>query len=316
MKLVTLAKGSHPGALLEDHVLDLTEIPELESLPLHSLADLLAADALGSVERVVKGLEDAGDAARAPLIERGALVPLADAELLAPFPKPGLIFSTGGNYKAHIEEIAKRTGMDLKPPENPIGFIQNSNSVIGHGAAIRLPKIFPDMIDFEAEFSFVIGKPCHAISRDEAMDYIAGYTIINDVSGRNWNEEAKRADGSFDLAMPTLGKQFPTCCPMGPVFATRDEVADPYDVNIRLTLNGEEMQNANTSDLLFGYETILAYFSQWFQFQPGDVITTGAPPGVGFARVPPVFLRPGDELSITATGVGTLTNSVVGSDDN
>ncbi|MGI9258528.1 MAG: fumarylacetoacetate hydrolase family protein [Gammaproteobacteria bacterium] len=312
MKLVMLADVRLPGAILGDQVLSLGQLPEFDPSTQSSIEGILAAGQLQLVQQAIETVQEGGDAVRERLIEQGALRPLSSVELLAPFPRPGLIFFTGGNYKAHIEEIAKRTGMDLKPPENPIGFIQNSNSVIGPGAEIRLPKNYPDMVDFEVEFSFVISKPCHNVSREEAMDYIAGYTVVNDISARDWNESARRPDGSMDLTMLTLGKQFPTFCPMGPTFVTPDEVPDPYDVDVSLTLNGEVMQNANTSDLLFGFEEILSYFSDWFEFRPGDVITTGAPPGVGFARNPPVFLRPGDEVSITASAVGTQTNSVVG----
>lgn len=315
MKLAMTRTGSGPSAVIGDEMLLLARMPELASECVTSVTEILARgdELIQKVEHVVKAMEDAEESRKDEWRERKVLQGFRDDLLMAPFPRPGLIFSVGGNYKAHLAEVAARTGLTIDPPKSPMGFIKNSNAVIGPGENIVLPPSFPDMIDFEAEFSFVVGKPCHNIRESEAKDYIAGYTIVNDVSARNWNEQAKRADGSMDLTMPTFGKQMPTFCPMGPVFMTADEVPDPHDVDIRLTLNGQVMQDSNTADLLFGFEKILAYFSQFFRFLPGDVLTTGSPPGVGFARNPPVFLRPGDEVAISASCVGVLRNTVASS---
>lgn len=312
MKLAMMHPGPAPVALLEDEVVALAKHPALQSEYPGSLPDVLARGEafLRKLEAVVRDTAEAPSSQRERYRESGVLRPLADVRLAAPFPAPGLLLFTGGNYQAHLDEISRRTGTEIEAPESPIGFIKNSHTVIGPGDDIVLPSRYPHMIDFEAEFSFVIGRPCHDITEREAGECIAGYTIVNDVSARDWNQSAKRADGSMDLTMPTFGKQFPTFCPMGPAFVTRDEIPDPYDVDIRLTLNGEVMQEARTDDLIFGFERILSYFSQFFEFRPGDVLTTGSPPGVGFARDPAVFLEPGDRVEITATRIGTLANNV------
>jgi 2-keto-4-pentenoate hydratase/2-oxohepta-3-ene-1,7-dioic acid hydratase in catechol pathway len=316
VKLVTLGptRTARLGAVLGADIVDLSKTEKLGAAfklpPFRSVAEVLEQAALPMVERAVKALQDGGEAMRSRLRELGALMTLKDASLLAPFPKPGIIYSVGGNYKSHIAEVNRKTGANFQLT-NPIGFIKNSNAVIGPGAPIVLPKKHPNMVDFEAEFSFVIGKPCHDASESEAMSYVAGFTIINDVSARDFNAAAKRPDGSVDFMMPIAGKQFPTFCPMGPSFATVDEIADRDAIDMRLTLNGETMQQADTSDLMFKMEQLLSYFSQFYRFEPGDVISTGTPGGVGFARNPPRFLRPGDVLEITATAVGTLVTPVI-----
>ena len=147
------------------------------------------------------------------------------------------------------------------------------------------------------------------------MDYVAGYTIVNDVSARNWVGGTKMAKQPMDAVHSwtrnLMGKQLPTFCPMGPVLVTRDEIADPHELKLTTTLNGEVMQSANTNDLVFQLPELIAYFSQWYQFLPGDVITTGSPGGVGFARDPQVFMKAGDVVAITVDGVGTLSNPIV-----
>jgi 2-keto-4-pentenoate hydratase/2-oxohepta-3-ene-1,7-dioic acid hydratase in catechol pathway len=313
MKLAMRKEKPAPLAIIGDEVLDLPAFAGPGSFRPASITHIVAGgdDALDAVRAMVGKVEGRSDSENDRLRETGVLAPLDGTVMTAPFPSPALLFFTGGNYRAHIDEVSKRTGMKIEPPKTPIGFIKNSHTVIGPGDAIVLPAQHPDMIDFEIEFAFVVGRPCHNIREDEAADCIAGYTLVNDISARDWNESAKRDDGTLDLTMPTFGKQFPTFTPMGPTFVTADEIPDPYDVALCLKLNGEVMQDAKTDDLLFGFGRILSYFSGFFSFRPGDVITTGSPPGVGFARDPAVFLRPGDEVEISASGIGSMTNPVV-----
>lgn len=164
-------------------------------------------------------------------------------------------------------------------------------------------------------FSAVFGRPCHGVDAGEALEYVAGYTLINDVSARDWVAPVFAASGVmgpiFAWEQNLLGKQFPTFCPMGPVLATREEVPDPDGVDLQTTLNGEVMQSASTSDLVFGLAALIAHYSRFYRFLPGDVITTGSPSGVGYGRSPQRFMKAGDTIAVRASGIGTLTNPVV-----
>jgi 2-keto-4-pentenoate hydratase/2-oxohepta-3-ene-1,7-dioic acid hydratase in catechol pathway len=213
------------------------------------------------------------------------------------------------NYHAHLQE------MNSAVPDYPTSFVKNSNAVIGPGAPIVLPASHPDMVDWEGEFSVVIGRPCHAVAELDALNYVAGYTLINDVSARDWvgpvSEASAVMSGVLAWERNLLGKQFPTFCPMGPVLTTKDEIPDPGFVELTTKLNGKTMQSANTDDLVFGVRELIAYYSQWYQFRPGDIITTGSPSGVGFGRNPKIFMHAGDRIEIHASGIGTLSNPVV-----
>jgi acylpyruvate hydrolase len=313
VQLVTLAGHAGAGVIVGEEVADLAGCRE-------------AIAAARLVPATVRGILEAGDAALDPvrdiadrigasdglaeqLRETGALTLRNGARLLAPVPDPGMILSCGMNYREHLRE------MNSAVPEYPTSFIKNRNAIIGPDAPIVLPASHPDMVDWEGEFSVVIGRPCHAVSEAEALDYVAGYTLINDVSARNWVAPVFHATGVMPGVLAwernLLGKQFPTFCPTGPILTTRDEVPDPDAVQLTTLLNGETMQSANTNDLVFGVRKLIAYYSQWYQFRPGDIITTGSPSGVGYGRNPKVFMRPGDRIEVRATGVGTLANPVV-----
>ncbi len=314
MHLATLRTGGRagPGLIIGDEVLDLGGargiLPGLDATP-GSLRGILehgprGLDALRRAEDAARG------SAAARLRESGALVPRASATLLAPIPDPSLIVSCGANYREHLRE------MKAEVPHQPLSFVKNSAAVVGDGAPIVLPRSNPDMVDWEGEFSAVIGRPCHGVSEAEALDYVAGYTLVNDVSARDWVAPVFAATGVmgpiFAWELNILGKQFPTFCPMGPVLATRDEIADPDDVDLKTTLNGEVMQSANTSDLVFGVAALIAYYSKFYSFRPGDVITTGSPAGVGYGRKPPLYMKAGDTVAVHASGIGVLTNPVAG----
>lgn len=316
MKLVTIdvAPAGRAGAVCGAEVLDISRagaaVPVANWVPAQ-VKDILAggAEGLQIVERIVKTVEDATDGTRERLREAGALIPLEGAKLLAPIPDPGLIFSCGMNYGEHLKEMGSG-----KPP-HPTGFFKSSRAVVGPGAPIVVPPQCPDMIDFEGEFSFVVGRPCHNIEVREAMDYVMGYTILNDVSARDWIAEVRAAQGSMPAIHAwernILGKQLPTFSPLGPAIVTKDEVKDPHKLKLQTTLNGKVMQDTNTDDLVFKVPELLAYFSRWHKFLPGDVFTTGSPAGVGFGRKPQVFMKPGDTVAITVQSVGTLENPIV-----
>lgn len=263
--------------------------------------------ALSNLKQLVQQVATASEALRAKLLAAGALQPFAGAKLLAPIPNPAQIISCGMNYRQHLHEM----GGPL--PSTPHAFSKSVNTIIGPDADILLPKTHPTMVDWEAEFCGVIGKTCHQVSAEDALDYVAGYTMVNDVSARDWVKPMAQLPGmeaikAMDLNI--LGKQFPTFCPMGPTLALKDEIADPANVKFQLTLNGVLKQSACTDDLLFSLADCIAYYSQWYVFQPGDVITTGCPAGVGMGEKPFLFLKAGDVITISAEGIGAMTNRV------
>jgi len=265
-------------------------------------------EALALVRRAVDQV--AGSSAVADrLRESGALVARERAHLLAPIPDPGFILSAGMNYHAHLREMKSPT------PATPAHFAKSVAAIIGPGAAIRLPASHPDMVDWEGELCAVIGRPCHNVSESEALDYVAGYTLVNDVSARDWVPPIAQATGTMGPIMAwehnILGKQYPTFCPMGPALVTADEIRDPHDLELTTTVNGTVMQSANTDDLVFNIRQLVAYYARFYLLRPGDVITTGSPSGVGYGREPKVFLRAGDTVEVRGAGIGTLSNPVV-----
>ena len=170
------------------------------------------------------------------------------------------------------------------------------------------------MIDYEGEFTFVVGRTCHRVSVDEALECIGGYTICNDISARDWVGEVFGAEGTFGAIQAwernIMGKQLPGFTPCGPVVVTADEIADPHDLQLTTTLNGEIVQSTKTDDLIYGVGEILSYFSRWYRFEPGDLVTTGSPAGVGFGREPKLFMRPGDRIEVEIEGIGRLSNTL------
>ena len=306
MKLVTIEAwpAGRTGALLGEEVLDFAlaapSLPLANYVP-SAMPALLAggAEGLDVVRRVI----DAAAGQTARLREAGALKPLAAIKLMAPVPRPGILLSHGRAYKSHLREMNR-----TQPAENPSAFMKNVNSIVGTGTPIRLPPQCADMVDQEAEFSIVFGAPCHNIGEDEAMACVAGYTMINDVSARNWVENFQKT-GDPDLNR--MGKQLPGFTPMGPVIATKDEIPDPHDVTVRSMINERVMQDAHTSDLIWTIPFLISFFARWYRFMPGDVLSTGSPAGVGYGRNPKVFLKPGDVIAVSASGVGVLSNPIV-----
>ncbi|MFK9093028.1 fumarylacetoacetate hydrolase family protein [Bacillus salipaludis] len=219
---------------------------------------------------------------------------ISDAEVLAPIAQPEKIICVGLNYIDHCKET------NMEPPSSPVIFSKYANAIIGDKAAIELP-INSNQVDFEAELTIVIGKEAKCVSEAEAEDYIFGYTIMNDVSAR---------DLQFADSQWSRGKSADTFAPIGPAIVTKDEVGDPHQLDISLTLNEKIMQQSNTSNLIFRIPTIVSFLSQSMTLKPGDLIATGTPPGVGMGRDPQVWLKGGDSLSITIENIGTLSNDV------
>lgn len=315
MQFVTLQASPQPaaGVILDDQVIHLSAcaalLPDARCIPTSVRGILEGGEtALELVRRVRGQVAEANASLREQLHERGALAPLAGARLLAPVPDTRFVLSCGLNYRSHLHEMGGTV------PDKPLSFSKNVHSIIGPGAAIVLPRLHPDMVDWEIEFSAVIGRPCHNVSRDEALDYVAGYTLINDVSARNWVARFGAMQGMAAIEgweQNLLGKHFPTFCPMGPTLVTKDELPNPNAVTIELKVNGQVMQSACTDDLVFSVATLISHYSQFYAFQPGDVVTTGSPAGVAFGRTPSAFLKPGDVVTLSADGIGTMNNPVV-----
>ena len=225
----------------------------------------------------------------------GELVNSATAKLLAPIPRPPKIICIGLNYRDHAEEAK------LPIPEVPTVFAKFATAVTGHRHPIVLPKN-SSKCDYEAELAVVIGRRARHVAEERWRDYVFGYTIFNDVSAR---------DFQMATSQWTIGKTFDTFAPFGPAIVTADEIEDPHNLRISLALNGEAMQDSNTRHMIFQVPRLIAYLSSVFTLEPGDIIATGTPSGVGFARKPPRWLKPGDEVRVQIEGLGELVNPVV-----
>ncbi|MGH9609555.1 MAG: fumarylacetoacetate hydrolase family protein [Bryobacteraceae bacterium] len=279
MRLVTFLYRSQarPGILVQnDSVIDLSPLG-FES-------------ALGFIESGAEGQKRAKAAMRdtAPLR-------LKDVKLLAPIPRPRKLICVGLNYLDH----ARETGAEI--PTVPTIFNKFATAVIGPGENIVLPRV-SQAPDYEAEFAFVIGRGGRHIAKEDWRDHVFGYTIVNDVSARDF----QRATSQW-----LMGKTFDTFAPTGPWIITADEIEDPHNLDVQIEINGEQLQNSNTRELIFKIPDLIPFLSSVFTLEPGDIVSTGTPSGVGFARKPPRFLRPGDDVVVKVSSIGELRNPVV-----
>jgi 2-keto-4-pentenoate hydratase/2-oxohepta-3-ene-1,7-dioic acid hydratase in catechol pathway len=221
---------------------------------------------------------------------------LSAVEVLAPITNPNKIICVGLNYRDHAVESGEQI------PTEPVIFTKFRTSINRPHGPIVLPRL-SSQVDYEAELGVIIGKKGRYIPEEVALDYVGGYTAINDVSAR---------DLQLRGSQWTKGKAIDTFLPMGPYLITPDEIKDPHQLNIQLKLNGKIMQDSNTREFIFKIPQLISFLSELFTLEPGDVISTGTPSGVGFVRKPPVFLKPGDEVSVIIEKIGELTNPVVG----
>jgi 2-keto-4-pentenoate hydratase/2-oxohepta-3-ene-1,7-dioic acid hydratase in catechol pathway len=219
--------------------------------------------------------------------------PISELHLLAPVPRPGKVIAIGRNYPAHAAES------DSPPPTAPLIFAKWPSCVIGPGEDIRWDPGLTSQVDFEAELGVVIGLRTRRVDEAGALDAVLGYTCINDVSAR----DLQFGDGQW-----TRGKSLDTFCPMGPAVVTADEITDPDDLAVSCIVSGVEMQSARTSEMFFSVARIISHCSRAFTLEPGDVIATGTPAGVGAFRKPPRFLVDGDTVTVTVQGIGDLVN--------
>jgi 2-keto-4-pentenoate hydratase/2-oxohepta-3-ene-1,7-dioic acid hydratase in catechol pathway len=222
--------------------------------------------------------------------------PLTDAPLLSPSAAPSKILAIGLNYADHARESG------IEPPKAPVLFVKTPNSIAGPGEAIRYSKDDSTQVDYEVELAVVMGREARRVSEADALDYVLGYTVCNDVSAR----DAQFADQQW-----VRGKSFDTFCPLGPWIVTADEIPDPQTLGLRCRVNGRTLQESTTAEMIFGCAELISYLSRVMTLEPGDVIATGTPFGVGFARKPPVFLLDGDTVECEVDGIGTLSNPVV-----
>ncbi|UCH98335.1 MAG: fumarylacetoacetate hydrolase family protein [Candidatus Aminicenantes bacterium] len=218
-------------------------------------------------------------------------------KILPPVSPPNIL-GIGLNYKKHGIE----TG--IKRLEIPVMFLKATGTIVGPGDPIILPRVGPHQVDYEAELAVIIKKKAKNVSPGEAMDYILGYTCANDVSARDWQIRKQKSQW-------VRGKSFDTFCPLGPWLVTKDEIPDPHNLSIQAEINGKIYQDSNTSDMIFDVPAIVSNLSQSITLFPGTVILTGTPHGIGFTRIPPVFLKPGDQVTIKIEQIGELTNPVI-----
>ncbi len=228
----------------------------------------------------------------------GPAITVPDSPRLAPV-EPPVIFCIGLNYRAHAAE------MGLAEPEHPVMFIKAIESLTGHGYPIESPtQAGTEKLDYECELAIVIGKQCKNVSAANALDYVAGYTCANDVSARDW--QIDWGGGQF-----SRGKSFDSFCPLGPELVMSDEIADPNNLRISTRVNGETVQDSSTADMIFNVPTLIEFLSASTTLPAGSVILTGTPSGVGTGRTPPLWLKPGDSVTIEIGSIGSLTNPVV-----
>jgi len=285
MRLVTFRRAAevHIGALTVRGVVDFAQAAP--ALP-QSMLGLLAAGppALTTARAVVARALDDGVGLRTS----------ETTELLAPLPRPGKIFGVGFNYRAHAAETGNQA------PQTPRIFSKAVTAVIGPGDAIEIPPVSA-CIDYEGELAVVIGQRAKRVRRNEALAYVAGYTIMNDVTARDVQQRSGNS----------IAKSFDTFAPMGPWVVTTEELSEPGHLTLRTVVNGEKRQDANTSELIFDIAALIEFISAGVTLEPGDLITTGTPAGVGARRTPPSFLQPGDSVRVEISGIGALENPVV-----
>ena len=259
----------------------------VEAASLDERATTLEALLDGDTDALLAALREGAEA------DIGGAVALGDVQLLAPIARPGKIVAVGRNYREHAAE----EGATL--PQAPVLFTKYSSAVTGPGGEIRWRAADSSEVDYEAELGVVIGRRARDVAVEDALHAVLGYTCLNDVSARDMQVQ----DGQWVRA-----KSLDTFCPMGPWVVTRDELPDPGRLSIRCTVNGDLRQEASTAELVHGVAELIAFCSRFFTLEPGDVIATGTPGGVGAFRDPPLFLADGDVVAVTIEGIGTLEN--------
>lgn len=289
MKIVTFRDKNKTekyciGAMVsENEIVDLTSLTSNESLSANEILNCFDLET-GFLAKAKTAIEENN----LPKLKRDEI------EICSPVPRPSKIICIGLNYRDHAEE----SGQPI--PKSPIIFSKFATCAIGASEAILLPKN-SEQVDYEAELAFIVGRRAKNVSKEDAMNYVFGYANFNDVSARDF----QFADGQW-----VRGKSCDTFAPMGVFVATTDEIKDPHNLQIQFRLNGETLQNSNTKELIFKIPELVEFLSASITLEPGDVVATGTPPGVGFARKPPVFMKDGDVAEVEIEGLGVLSNIV------
>jgi 2-keto-4-pentenoate hydratase/2-oxohepta-3-ene-1,7-dioic acid hydratase in catechol pathway len=308
MRLATFQRKNEPrlGLIVDSRVIDLPEANRRylkgEREALSSMQAFIEAGGKGlSLARKAERLATGKEADRKRLAAAGVLLPLERVKLLAPLPFPRKnIVMLGINYQEHIDEGARARQVAVATPEAPVYFTKPPTSVIGHRGKVVHHRA-TEKLDYEVELAVVIGKKGRDIPREKAMDYVFGYTICLDMTAR----DLQRKHGQW-----FKGKSLDTFCPIGPWIVHKSAIPDPHRLRLICRVNGEVVQDGNTKDMIFDIPTTIAVLSEGMTIEPGDIISTGTPSGVGFARVPPLFLKPGDRVEAEVEGIGTLAVEV------
>lgn len=285
MRLVTYhdGNGTHVGALRDNGVVAL---------------DSVAPDMLQLIDQGTEALHQART-----VVAEGTVVPLSSVQLLAPIPRPRQnVICLGMNYVEHAYESERARGREPKLPPHPVFFTKAVTTIANPEEDIPLDSSLTQQLDYEVELAFIIGTGGKNIAKENALQHIFGYTIINDVSARDLQNQ----HGQF-----FKGKSLDKTCPMGPYILTADEVPDPTKLGLRLRLNGETRQDSTVSDLIFDIPTIIAVFSRGTTIEAGTIFSTGTPSGVGMGRNPPEYMKPGDVMEAEVDRLGVLRNRVV-----
>jgi len=281
----------HAGIAHEGTVVDVTASRLRRAEEASGQADLSVR---GLLEQGPSSLEEVFAWAKQEVEARSHLIPLETVELGPPVPDPDKIICLGVNYRAHAAEARQ------KLPAVPMFFAKFRNSLIGPSSPILLPRV-SSQIDYEGELAVIIGRRCKGVSEQEALQYVAGYTIMNDVTAR---------DLQVQTSQWTAGKALDTFGPMGPGIVLASDIPDPQTLTLTTRVNGQVVQHASTADMIFSVATTIAFLSSLMTLEPGDIIATGTPSGIGVTRTPPLFLQDGDVVEVEISGIGILRNTI------
>jgi 2-keto-4-pentenoate hydratase/2-oxohepta-3-ene-1,7-dioic acid hydratase in catechol pathway len=307
MRLLTFVKNNQSRLGLigpADHVIDLAELNrrymKAGAAPyLNGMQAFIEAGgkALGLAKKAAKYVAGKDEAGLKKLRQGGAVLKLSQVKILSPIPQPRKnVILLGVNYKEHIEEGARARSIELKYPEAPVFFTKPATAVIGHLGKVVHHKA-TEKLDYEVELAVVMGKKGRDIPKDKVYDYIFGYTICLDMTAR----DLQRKHGQW-----FKGKSLDTYCPLGPWIVHKSALPDPQNLRLVCRVNGQVMQDDKTSNMIFDIATTIESLSQGMTLEPGEIVSTGTPSGVGFARVPPFFLKPGDKVEADIEGIGVL----------
>ena len=300
MKFVTYRvhqDAARLGALYEGQIVDVARLGEALGLDFpDTMLGLIDRGSAGwrALANALENLEDD--------VALECAFPADNAALLAPIPRPRKnVFGIGLNYTEHVAESARALDTEAKLPKEPIIFSKPTTAVVAWNDPIRHDRAITQQLDWECELGVIIGRTARRVREEDALDHVFGYTVINDVSARDC-----RRQGQW-----IVSKGMDSFCPMGPCIVTADEIGDPHDLALKTRVNGVEKQNGNTKYMLFNVPQLIAEISKVMTLEPGDVIATGTPAGVGAGRAPPEFMWPGDVVECEIEGIGCLRNPIV-----